>query len=263
MQAFLATLDGLPRYVLSRVPNEDDENSENVHPLFYMAFASDVDTVLTARIFASLGLREPNWNYVSSMQRGSNVNSRELKLPKEFVAGLGGNEAASRAIIETCGERGALGVRVGAVKNRQKENVVAFTTVWPNQGALDKCVGLLRIQDTATGRGASVRVQRQGALLLELGQLEFPASDFGAIWVLGEERIKQALERHLEPLQVEIKVYTVNDDQMVCASVVPTSAAFMLARFTPWVWIAGAFRKLKLTFGVNSAGIAGDIMTLP
>jgi hypothetical protein len=258
MQAFLATLDGLPRYVLSRVPNEDDENSEIVHPLFYMAFASDVDTVLTARIFASLGIREPNWNYVSSMQRGSNVNSRELKLPNEFVAGLGGNEAASMAIIATCGERGALGVRVGVVKNRQKENVVAFTTVWPNQGALDKCVGLLRIHDTATGRSASVRVQWQGALMLELGQLEFPASDFGAIWFLGEERIKQALESHLEPLQVEIKVYTVNDDQMVCASVVPTSAAFMLARFTPWVWIAGAFRKLKLTFGVNSAGIAGE-----
>jgi hypothetical protein len=99
---------------------------------------------------------------------------------------------------------------------------------------------------------------RQGALLLELGQLEFPASDFGAIWVLGEERIKQALERHLEPLQVQIKVYTVNDDQMVRVSVVPISAAFMLARFTPWVWIAGAFRKLNPTFRVNSARIAGE-----
>jgi hypothetical protein len=37
MQAFLASIDGLPKYVLSRVLNEDDENSENVQRLFYMA----------------------------------------------------------------------------------------------------------------------------------------------------------------------------------------------------------------------------------
>jgi hypothetical protein len=62
-----------------------------------------------------------------------------------------GNEAMSRAIIEACAGRGALVVCVAAVKDRLKENLVAFMSVW-RKWCLDKCVGLLYTLDTAVRR---------------------------------------------------------------------------------------------------------------